>query len=147
MRIVGEWHVGTDGTYRPTVKARVHTGHGSFVVERFLVDSGADRTVFCASLLAALGLPQQPPPPGSALAGVGGSTGYVVIHTTVELVADDNSPARMQGSFWTFTDPSAADESILGRDVLNHFHLIISRPANEVLLLALNHQYRVERVP
>jgi hypothetical protein len=37
--------------------------------------------------------------------------------------------------------------SILGRDVLDHFDLIESRRRNEVLLLAQNHQYRVELAP
>jgi hypothetical protein len=40
-----------------------------------------------------------------------------------------------------------ADMSILGREILDHFDLIVSRRRNEVLLLATNHQYRVEHVP
>jgi hypothetical protein len=36
--------------------------------------------------------------------------------------------------------------SILGRDVLNHFDLILSRRRNEVLLVAPNHQYRIEQI-
>ena len=43
-----------------------------------------------------------------------------------------------------FTDSTATDRSILGRDVLNHFDVILSRRQNEVLLLAPNHSYRVE---
>lgn len=37
----------------------------------------------------------------------------------------------------------AIDLSILGRDVLNNFDVIISRPRNEVLLLAPRHTYQV----
>ena len=44
------------------------------------------------------------------------------------------------------SDASATDMSILGRDVLNHFDLILSRRRSEVLLLAPNHQYRVVQV-
>ena len=51
----------------------------------------------------------------------------------------------MRGEFAAFTDRSATDLSILGRDVLNHFELILSRRRNEVLLLAPNHHYRVEQ--
>ena len=36
--------------------------------------------------------------------------------------------------------------SILGRDILDHFDLIASRRRNEMLLLAVNHNYRVEPV-
>jgi hypothetical protein len=144
MRIVGEWHLGVDGMYRPTVKARLATGHGSFTVERFLVDTGADRTVLCASLLASLGLPLQQPAPGSALAGVGELQGFVLVNTNLELVADDNTVAHFRGDLAAFTDPAALVESILGLDVLNHFQLIVSRPTDEVLLPATNHRYRVE---
>ena len=48
----------------------------------------------------------------------------------------------LQVEFATFIDSTATDLSILGRDVLNHFDLILSRRRNEVLLLASNHQYR-----
>ena len=41
---------------------------------------------------------------------------------------------------------AVTDLSILGRDVLNHFDLILSRRRNEVLLLAPNHHYRVDQV-
>ncbi len=41
-------------------------------------------------------------------------------------------------------DDAAADMSILGRDVLDHFDLLLSRRRNEVLLLATNHRYRAE---
>jgi hypothetical protein len=112
-------------------------------VERFLVDTGADRTVLCAALLGSLGLPVQPPPPGAALAGVGGAQGLVIVNTLLELIADDNTPARIQGSICAFTDPAAADMSILGRDVLDHFDLIVSRRRHEVLLLATIHGYQV----
>ncbi len=50
----------------------------------------------------------------------------------------------MRGEFAAFTDPSAADLSILGRDVLNWFDLILSYPRKEVLLLAGDHHYRVD---
>jgi hypothetical protein len=52
--------------------------------------------------------------------------------------------ARIQGDIWAFTDPAASDMSILGRDVLDHFDVIVSRRNNEVLLLATNHQYQIQ---
>jgi hypothetical protein len=77
---------------------------------------------------------------------VGGTQAFVVLRAPLTLYAEDGSPARIQGDFAAFTDPAAADLSILGRDVLDHFDLIVSRRRNEVLLLAVNHDYRVERV-
>ena len=52
----------------------------------------------------------------------------------------------MRGEFAAFIDSSASNLSILGRDILNIFDVILSRRRSEVLLLASNHQYRVEHV-
>jgi hypothetical protein len=38
---------------------------------------------------------------------------------------------------------SATDLSIVGREILDHFEVILSRRRDEVLLLAQNHSYRV----
>jgi hypothetical protein len=43
----------------------------------------------------------------------------------------------------SLTDPLAIGMSVLGRDVLNFFDVILSRQRNEVLLLAPNHRYQV----
>jgi hypothetical protein len=42
----------------------------------------------------------------------------VLIQTTLTFRAEDGSAARFQASFAAFTDPKAADMSVLGRDVL-----------------------------
>jgi hypothetical protein len=62
MLIAGEWWVCDDGVTRPIVAALVQGGDGRFHCERFLVDSGADRTVLSAALLNRTGLPQSAPP-------------------------------------------------------------------------------------
>jgi hypothetical protein len=147
MRIAGEWFLCADAQTRPVVKGFVVDATGGEVQVRFLVDTGADRTVFTAGLLASLSLPTSAAPTGISFSGVGGTTAFVVVRTTLTLYADDGSPARIQGDFAAFTDPAAADMCILGRDVLDHFDLIVSRRRNDVWLLAVNHQYRVESVP
>jgi len=147
MRIVGEWYLCTDAVIRPTVEGYLADATGVECDERFLGDTGADRTVLTAGLLASLSLPASTPPAGFALSGVGGQPGFVVVRTMLTLYADDGSPARLQGDFAAFTDPAAADMSILGRDVLDHFDLIVSRRRNEVLLLAMKHQYRIDYAP
>jgi len=144
MRIVGKWFTCPDGELRPVVDGYAADLAGTERQERFLVDTGADATVFTAGFWQKLGLPSQVPQPGVGLQGVGGAQAYVLIRTTLTLYGDDGSPALIQGEFAGVTDPAAADESILGRDVLNHFHVIVSRPANEVLLLATSHRYQVE---
>jgi len=113
-------------------------------VESFLVDSCADCTVFSANLLSRPGIPPTPAPAGSSLQGISGTCGFVLIRTVLELTRDDGGPSHVRGEFAAFIDPTATDLSILGRDVLYHFDLILSRRRNEVSLLAPNHQYRVE---
>ena len=113
--------------------------------DRFLIDSGADRTVFSAAFLAKLQLPLHAPPAGFALAGISGESAYAMVATALEFTRDDGGPARVRGEFAAFTDPAATDLSILGRDVLDNFDVILSRRRGQVLLLAPNHQYQVVR--
>ena len=94
----------------------------------------------------ALGFPYTPPPASMSLQGIGGTCGYVLVRTVLELTRDDGGPADIRGEFAAFIDPTATDLSILGRDVLNHFDVILSHRRNEVLLLAPNHQYRIDRI-
>jgi len=129
---------------RPALRAKVHAHDGTHQTEAFLVDTCADRTVFSANLLSRLGFPPTPAPASLSLQGISGTCGFVLVGTVLELTRDDGGPAHIRGEFAAFIDPTATDLSILGRDVLYHFDLILSRRRNEVLLLAPNHQYRVE---
>mgnify|MGYP001590652112 CR=1 FL=1 len=63
---------------------------------------------------------------------------------SIKLIRDDGRTAKITGEFAVLTDHEATDLNVLGRDVLNNFHVIISWPSREILLLAGNHQYRVE---
>lgn len=145
MQIVGEWFLCPDSVSRPVVLAQVAGTAGRVIEEHFLVDSGSDRTVFSAILATSLQLPVKQSPGGMALVGIGGASGYVLLTTHIEFTRDDGVPIRVRGEFAAFTDPLATDVSILGRDVLNNFDVIVSRPRNEVLLLAPNHHYHVRR--
>lgn len=144
MLVRGEWQLRDDGVMRPIVRARVG-GDGSPVPESFLLDSGADRTVLSAVLVTRLRLPTRSAPPGFTLSGIGGTSAFVLVTTVVEFLRDDGGPVRVRGEFAGCTDPTATDLSILGRDVLDHFDLVLSRRRNEILLLAPRHQYRIER--
>jgi Retroviral aspartyl protease len=144
MRIEGEWLLCDDGITRPLVVIGVHAAGGSLVEDRFLIDSGADRTVLSADLLTRLALPASSAPAGHALAGVGGTQGHVLVQTALEISHDGGGTAIVRGEFAAFTDPAATDLSILGRDVLNLFDVILSRPSNDIQLLAAPHRYRVE---
>jgi hypothetical protein len=80
------------------------------------------------------------------LKGIGGNNAFVVVHAILEFTRDDGGPARVRGQVAAFTDPLATDFNILGRDILDNFDVILSRPRNAVLLLAPHHQYSITRV-
>jgi hypothetical protein len=144
MRILGEWWTCDDGIVRPVVETLVLGAAGVNYPERFLIDTGADRTVLSAALLGKLQIPTQPFPVGSGLAGVSGVTAAVIVTTVIEFARSDGGPVRIRGPIAAFTDPAATDLSILGRDVLDSFDVILSRKRNEVFFLAGNHQYVVQ---
>ena len=143
MIIVGQWLLGDDGITRPIVRAKVAGADGTLHSERFLIDTGADRSAFSAALRDKLQWPSNHTAPGFALQGIGGASPFVMGTAVVELTRADGGPARISGPFAAFTDPAATDISVLGRDVLDNFDVITSRRRNEVLLLAGNHQYQV----
>ena len=145
MRIVGEWFACEDGVTRPVVEAIMRNAAGQEQSDRFLVDTGADRSAFSAAFLYRLRQAPVHPAPGITLVGIGGGTASVLMDTAIELTRDDSRPVFIRGEFAAFTDPRATDLSILGRDDLDLFDVIVSRRRNEVLLLAPPHHYHVTR--
>jgi hypothetical protein len=143
MAIAGEWRVCDDGVSRPVVLARVVDSGVNAIVEYFLLDTGADRTVLSGGLLTRLRLRSVGPPPDLSLQGIGGAAEFVFVDAVLEFPSRDGATARVRGEFAAFLDPSATDLSILGRDVLNHFDMIVSRRNNEILLIGLNDRYQV----
>ena len=58
MLINGEWLICSDGVVRPLLRGELQASNGIWESVIFLVDTGADRTVLSAPVLAALALPQ-----------------------------------------------------------------------------------------
>lgn len=145
MRIAGTWLLCDDGVPRPIVIAKALAADGSEHADRFLVDTGADRTVFSAALRVKLGLPGTNGAPGLSLQGIGGISAFVLVDCVLEFTRDDGKAARVRGQFAAFADPAASDLSILGRDVLSNFDLIVSRPRNDLLFLSGNHHYLINQ--
>jgi len=143
MILAAEWVRDEAGEVRPLVAAKVSRPDGHAVDDRFLIDTGADRTVFSASLLKKLGPPDGRPPEGFSLVGVGGGSPVVTVKATLELPTRDGRTAKMHGEYAAFTDASALDLNVLGRDVLNHFDVILSRRRDEIAMLAGGHRYLI----
>lgn len=144
MVIVGAWWKCDDGEVRPIIRASVKAGDGQEIAARFLVDTGADRSAFDAVLLQESQLPQQAAPSSFSLEGVGGASPFVVVETVLQLPREDGGIASINGQFAAFTDPKAIDLCILGRDVLDHFDVIVSRRRNQVVLLAAGNEYAIK---
>jgi len=81
-------------------------------------------------------LPAQSAAPGVTLSGIGGTSEFVLVTIIIALMRDDGGLVQIRGEFASFTDPKALNMSVLGRDVLDNFDLIIGRHRNEILLLA-----------
>jgi hypothetical protein len=143
MEIAGDWLVCDDGVTRPTVRAKLLGADGAMVLERFLIDSGADRTVLSEALLTKLQFTRNHAVPGFSLQGISGNSAFVLVNTVLEFTNSDGKPVQVRGELAGFTDTAATDMSILGRDVLNNFDVILSRPRQEIWLLAPRHSYRI----
>ena len=143
MRIVGTWRTCDDGVARPVLQGVLFGARGQPLTEWFLIDTGADRTVLSGSVYFRLGITGRLPDTGYRLMGIGGATDFVLLTTEVEFTRDDGQPVRVRGELSAFTEPTATDFSVLGRDVLDSFDLVISRHKNEIWLLAGIHRYQL----
>src|SRR5262245_28236177 len=97
MLVTGEWWPCDDGVLRPVLRAKVAAGNGLWSDVEFLIDTGADRTVFSATTLWQLALAA-----GESkvqLSGVGGQTPTVVVTTTIRLRAASGNGALFEGNF------------------------------------------------
>lgn len=97
MRVDGRWHRFQDGTLRPVIDAAVLSPSGGWQNITMLLDCGADRTVFDASLLSWFS------PLASSqtleLAGVGGNVGSRIVETQLAFLRDDGNRVTVQGRF------------------------------------------------
>jgi hypothetical protein len=142
MLIPGTWSVCDDGVTRPVLRGRVETADGKWEVVPFLVDTGADCTLFSAAVLATLGLSAAAGP--HALGGIGGSTEFVSIETRIQFTQEDGSPVFFRGRYTALSTLHTLDMRVLGRDILNLFALIVDRPNGVVCLLGQRHRYTIE---
>ena len=141
MRIDGQWLPFDDGELRPVVRAQLIAADGSPVETLLLVDTGADRTVFTRAVLDALELPASQPV--EQMAGVGGVVNTVQVVTELRLLRDDGRRVSFRGRFSAVTDAGALDLSVLGRDTIGLFALIVDRPGNVVCLIGQQHRYSI----
>lgn len=144
MHINGEWLMCDDGIVRPVIRGHILDGHGAWIHAPFLVDTGADRTVLSATVLAALAL--QPTIATERLGGVGGIVTPVVVETPMRFRHEaGRGTVVFRGQYAAVTEREALDMSVLGRDITGLFALIVDQPGDVVCLLRQRHRYVIEQ--
>ena len=143
MRINGDWLECDDGVIRPSVTGMVRLADGQWVEVTFLLDAGADRTVFSAWFLHLLSPQVVIESAQSHLAGVGGPVNSIVIETSIGFIKDDGRQASVRGTLHVFVESESSDLSVLGRDVTDNFGVIYDCPNQTVTLLAPPHYYEI----
>ena len=141
MVINGEWMICADGMSRPLIRSELQTGNGEWESVVFLVDTGADRTVLSAPVLAELGLPRADAP--EQLGGLGGMTEMVTVESFLRLTKQDAGKVNFRGQYAAVTQVEALDICVLGRDILCLFAVIVDEPLQVVCLLSQRHSYNV----
>ncbi len=142
MRFNGEWLQCDDGIVRPVIRAEIETNSGSWRALELLVDTGADRTVLSANVLESLNLATIEPRDG--IGGVGGLVDSVAVKTRIRLTRDDGMKATFHGEYAACAEHEALDMSVLGRDILEIFAVIVDRPSEVIAMLGGRHHYIVE---
>lgn len=143
MRINGRWVLGDDGIVRPVILGEILASNGSWVRAPFLVDTGADQTVFSATILENLYL--QPLNTQNRLGGVGGLVDSIVVQTQIRLYRETGRAVVFRSQYAAVTEVDALDISVLGRDITGLFAVIVDQPGNVVCLLGQRHRYTIEQ--
>jgi predicted aspartyl protease len=138
MRIDGYWARDEDVLTRPVFRIQVMTATGEWLPASFLLDTGADRTVICADVLNKLEKPTTQAV--RQLGGVGGAVETLEVWTDLKFSRSDGGTVVVNGRFAAFTDPFALEESVLGRDILARFAIVVDEENKTLCLLHGRHR-------
>jgi Retroviral aspartyl protease len=141
MLISGAWAVDDDGVTRPYLRGEVRRADGTWQEIAFLVDSGADQTVLTSQSFEGLGFAL--PETVGALLGLGGAGAAVPLNTVIRFDREDGTAVAINGPFAASVTPTALDTDVLGRDILNHFAVILDWPNGVIALLHPPHRYTI----
>jgi predicted aspartyl protease len=137
MRIDGRWHPCDDGGVRPVIWGEIQTSSNSWVKAPFLVDTGADRTVFNLDVVRLLRFAAIEDP--DKLCGIGGTVTSVIVQTQIRFTNDENGKATFNGQFAAIMNAESLDMSVLGRDILDLFAVLVDRPGDLVTMFGQQH--------
>jgi predicted aspartyl protease len=143
MLVRGVWHQCDDGIIRPVIQAEIAAHDNSWWKAPFLLDTGADRTVLSADVVAALRL--EPIERDNRIGGLGGVMSSITLETQIRLTHDEIGKVLLRGQYVGVTSKDILDMSILGRDITNLFVVLVDWSQKTVCLLAQPHSYTIVR--
>jgi len=141
MRFDGEWLAFDDGIVRPVIRAEILAGDGTWRSVELLVDTGADRTVISANVLESLNLPATEP--HGRIGGVGGLVDSVHVRTRIRRTREDGRKVVFRSDYAACTDHEALDMTVLGRDLLEMFAVIVDRRSDVMAIIGGQHRYTI----
>lgn len=141
MRIEGRWLAGADGVERPVVAGYLSAPDGRQVALNLLIDTGADSTILAPEAAQMLADSVQPVPLNATAAGVGGTLPMYELAVDLLLPTTSGQRARIHGPLPILLAPGSLELSVIGRNLLDQFTLIYSRPKGVLLLLTPPDKY------
>ncbi len=141
MRIKGKWRRDENDVLTPVLECGLLTGNGEWFNTYFLIDSGAERTVISGDVLRELDAPTHVSL--HSLVGLGSSVQVLTVSTKLKLELDNGSSIVVNGPFDGLPEGREGELSILGRDVLGNFAVILDRPGDAIALLHGRHRYSI----
>jgi predicted aspartyl protease len=141
MQINGEWLLCDDGIERPAIRGEILSDNSSWRAVEFLVDTGADRTILSANVFESLNL--RFTALDGQIGGVGGMVKSVGITTQIRLTCDDTTKVAFRGEYAACIEYESLDMSVLGRDIMAHFAVIVDRSKDMVCLLRERHSFNI----
>jgi hypothetical protein len=79
------------------------------------------------------------------IGGIGGLAESVTIAAESRLLRDDGKWVTFKGEYAACLNYETLDMSVLGRDILNLFALVVDRAANVVTMIGQAHSYTIHQ--
>lgn len=136
MRIEGRWLVGADGVERPIFDGVIAAPGGLQFAISLLIDTGADITLLAPDVAQQLSTVVQPMPTAVTVGGIGGTEQVYELAVDLLIPTTSGQRAHIRGPLPVLLTPGALELSVIGRNLLDTFTLIYSRPQGRILLLS-----------
>ncbi len=144
MRFDGEWLLCDDGVVRPVLRCEILAADDSWCTAELLIDTGADRTVLSANILETLRLEARATE--SRIGGIGGTADAVIVTTQLRFTRDDLVKVLFKGAYLACTKPQSLDMSVLGRDILEMFAVVVDYAGDTICMLGGQHGYSITKI-